>query len=97
MISDLLYVGNKAGYDLLKRDILRHWPNAVITDASDTIHEWRLSVELDIDQDEWLMASLVNGFFGCSLTWNLLRYSDSRKAVALMRVATKYLSEKDGE
>ena len=68
MLYDLLYVGNKEGYNLLWKDMQRHWPAAVLEDASDFIYLYRFSIELsDVSRDEYLLTALTNGFFDCSL------------------------------
>ena len=61
-MNDLIYGG-----DDYKKELSEIFPSAVFEDASDDIHRDRISLEVDIEQDEYLRLIAFNGFVNMSL------------------------------
>ncbi len=92
---DLLYLGDAQNYDKLWKQMKHKWPNAVLQDASDFIHLYRFSIELDINEDEYLLSGFVNNFFTCSLFCELTRLEKPKKYLEAMREVVHYLENKN--
>lgn len=82
---DLLYVGNKKGYDRLWRAIKRKYPTAILEDASDMVHPYRFSVQIDtLSEDDWLVTAFLNGFPMCSLSFQLAVMENPNKVLSII-------------
>ena len=77
MRSDLIYDARAAA------DVLRAYPNAVIEDASDYIHESRISVDLpeDVPTIDWYVFLLKTGWANESLNFQLSLVSGDKHKV----------------
>ena len=53
-IYDLLYLGEREPYDEVKALIADKLPGLRTSDGSDFIHRYRLVVEGEIEEDDWL-------------------------------------------
>lgn len=70
---DLLYVDPEE-YSKLWTAVATAWPQAVLEDASDYIHDRRFSVEFKDDmllRTDWWRWLLVEGAHGCSLNFTM--------------------------
>ena len=66
-MHDLIYGGNE-----YIDDIKEIFPTAKIEDASDEIHEDRISIEVDLERKEYFRLIILNGFGQMSLGAHLL-------------------------
>jgi len=60
-IFDLIYGGAK-----YLNELKEIFPDAIIKDASDEIHEERISIKLESEELEYLKKMIQNGFFELS-------------------------------
>lgn len=68
-IYDLIYGGYKY------RDELKTiFPDSIIEDASDEIHEWRISLKLDSEELDYVKKIIKNGFFELSFWCQMAMY-----------------------
>lgn len=71
-ISDLMYIGERAPYNQAIEEIKQVFPAAICKDGSDYIHEYRFSVDIAaVSQRDWMLWLLRNGWFECSLNYQL--------------------------
>lgn len=56
--------------------ITRRWPDAVITDASDMIHDGRFMVELGVTEAEFYSFAISEGFTGACLNFQVTLLED---------------------
>lgn len=68
-IYDLMYCGEHE--EEIRATVLNDFPSAKIEDASDYIHRGRFSVELEIEESDWLLWVMRNGFHRMSLHWEM--------------------------
>ena len=73
---DLIYAENHQDYKEIKETIKLEYPQAIVKDASDQIHEYRFSVVFDIGEKDWLVFMIRNGFALRSLNFQLILRSD---------------------
>jgi hypothetical protein len=64
---DLLY-----GADEYKDELKKLFPTAKIEDASDEIHDNRISIELEIEEKEYWKKITLNGFIEMSLNLQMV-------------------------
>jgi len=76
-MNDLIYGGNE-----YKKDIIKLFPKAKIQDASDEIHEDRISIDVELPEEEYFRKIILNGFHGMSLGSMLI---DGKKVKKWMR------------
>lgn len=62
---DLIYSGS------YKDELKVLFPSAIFKDASDEIHEYRYSIEVEIDKTEYMRIIFLNGFGEISLGFQL--------------------------
>lgn len=74
-MNDLIYGGND-----YKKELSELFPSAVFENASDEIHEDRISIDVDIEQDEYLRLITLNGFMEMSLYAQLFFMDSDNKA-----------------
>jgi len=68
---DLIYAGYEY-YEEAKTRIKEKFPDAIIEDASDEIHEGRFSVKMDDKNEREYFKHLIReGFIKCSLDFNV--------------------------
>jgi hypothetical protein len=73
-MTDLIYGGNE------HEDELRElFPDAVIEDAGDEIHEGRVSISVDMDDWEYIRVAFLHGFFDLSLNMQLRAMGDGEE------------------
>ena len=60
-IYDLLYLGEREPYDQVKALIAEKQPDLRTSDGSDFIHRYRLVIEGEIEEDDWLRWLLEEG------------------------------------
>ena len=62
---DLIYAGDYQ--EVVQVDILKVFPDAIITDASDFIHRGRFQIKIpNLRQNRWLIWACANGLYGMS-------------------------------
>lgn len=83
LMYDLVYAGNE-DYARAQKELEERFPNAVIQDASDFIHEGRFSIEVDLPTDEYRSAILGLGMFAISLDFQMFRMAEPKQALALV-------------
>ena len=72
-MNDLLYTENYTDYVELMDKLKTQFPNIVIIDASDDVHEYRLNIELpDEQQIEYYRFIIHQGYGSISLRIMLL-------------------------
>lgn len=71
---DLIYGGNK-----YKEELYELFPTAKFEDASDEIHEDRISIEVDLEEKDFLRIIILNGFLDLSLHANLFVMDSDNK------------------
>jgi len=70
-MTDLLYGG--AHYE---DELHALFPTAMISDASDDVHEARVKIDVDIDEWEYMRVAFLNGLFDFSLSMQLRARDD---------------------
>lgn len=77
---DSLYFETRKDYLETKQQILTQFPNAIIEDASDDIHDHRYSVQLlDAENYNFYKFILQEGFGLCSLHVNIMCGSQEKE------------------
>ncbi|MCP4761946.1 MAG: hypothetical protein GY870_09190 [archaeon] len=61
-MNDLIYGGNE-----YKEEIIKLFPKAKIQDASDEIHEDRISIDVNMGEEEYFRNITLNGFHEMSI------------------------------
>ena len=61
-MRDLIYGGSE-----YKDELIKLFPKAIITDASDEIHQDRVAIDIEIDEKEYRRIIVLNGFIEMSL------------------------------
>ena len=70
---DLIYGGRT-----YTQELKNLFPNATIEDASDFIHEDRISVQIEMDEKEYFRIIFLNGFGNMSLQLGLIKADPER-------------------
>lgn len=63
-MNDLIYGGT-----VYRDELEKLFPGCKITDASDEIHEDRISLEIEMDRMEYMRIICLNGFFDASFAF----------------------------
>jgi len=72
VMYEVVYAGSDVEALILKR-----WPNAKITDASDWIHTERFECTIpDLDSDEFYVWAILEGYAGECLAFNVIMRAD---------------------
>ena len=66
-MHELIYAGKDVETVVLKR-----YPNAKIEDASDEIHKERFELEVDVNEDEFYVFAIVDGYANDCFGFQLL-------------------------
>jgi len=67
MISDLIYGG-----DEYLDEIKGLFPTAKIEDASDEVHEGRISIDVEMEDEEYFRTIILNGFGEMSISAQMM-------------------------
>lgn len=86
-IYDLIYAGEYR--QEVETKIQAAYPEAVLEDASDFVHEGRFSVEMEVDEEEWLLFLFTSGIFSLSFISELTRGDKPELYMRLMRKAVE--------
>ena len=87
---DLIYCENHDNYKEIQSLIKNQFPNAVLDDGSDSIHENRFSVEMEIEQEAWFTFVIEKGFALLSFNFTVYAMKNPKEAVALaLKVTSK--------
>ena len=70
-IFDLLYFGDAQEYGRAWKVLQKAFPKAELHDASDYLHEHRLSFELDISKRSYYLWLVNEGMYTCSLWFQM--------------------------
>jgi len=84
---DLIYGGNE-----YKDELTKLFPSAKIEDASDEIHEGRISIDVDLDEEEYLRLVVLNGFLDLSLHATIF-FMDTENKDIVEELAKKWRKE----
>ena len=68
---DLIYTDNHEDYKEIWNIIKKEYPDAVLEDGSDQIHENRFSFKYEIEQETWFEFIIKNGFAMLSLNFQV--------------------------
>ena len=68
-MMDLIYTCDNKSYDEIFNIIRKEFPQSIIEDDSDDIHENRFSVEFEIEKNDWFRFIILKGFAFCSLNF----------------------------
>lgn len=71
----LIYAGKE-----IEEVVKARYPTAIIKDASDEIHTERFECEVDIDEDEFYIWAILEGYAGACLTFELMMRNHSEGA-----------------
>ncbi len=88
-IYDLIYAGEHR--KKAERTIQGAYPKAVLGDASDFIHYGRFSVEMEIEEEEWLLFLFLSGIFQVSLAAGLIKRENPELYSSLIKRAARLL------
>ncbi len=80
---DLIYVGDEQ-YTLAQTELRERFPDAILEDASDYIHEGRFSIEVDVPTEEYRQAILDLGLAMISFDFQLFMMQKPKEALALL-------------
>jgi hypothetical protein len=84
-IYDLLYLEDANKHLAIQEILQDYWPSAKFEDASDFIHQERLSILLSgCDEDDYLLSLLLEDLAPVSLLFNELIMSDPARCTALL-------------
>lgn len=75
---DLIYVGHDEyeEYEELKEKFQKRFPAATIADASDDIHGWRFSIEMeDVKKREYLKYVIREGIVNLSFNMQMMMHT----------------------
>lgn len=90
-MEDLIYSGDE-NYKSDQTEILKWFPNAIFTDASDCIHEGRFSVKLeDTDKELWQRFLISSGLGELSLGFQLETMAREESCKEITQKMAEYL------
>ena len=97
-MNDLLYMDCAFDYDDIKVKLLKHFPDINIEEASDDVHQYRLSIDLDLNdtqREKYYRFLIAEGYAAASLAINLLLRDPVVKAIdaELHKMVVQLLSE----
>lgn len=69
---ELVYADDRAEYCEIRDAVEKRYPVATIKDASDDVHPFRFSVEVDEEKDDFYKWAIGEGIFLCLLGGQLL-------------------------
>ena len=84
-IYDLLYLDDVNEHLAVQEIMQGYWPNARFEDASDFIHQERISILLDdCNEDDYLLSLLLEDLAPVSLLFSELIISNPARCMALI-------------
>ena len=91
---DLIYTENHNDYNEIWGIIKKEYPESIIEDGSDQIHENRFSVEFELDQESWFGFIIKNGFAMLSLNFQVMLRTEPDK---IKKMVDRYVKEKESQ
>lgn len=93
-IYDLLYCGEHR--EEIEAIVRESFPEAEVKDASDEIHRGRFSVQMEYEDDDWMLWVMRKGLHDLSFHWNIMKMQNpERLKPLLMQVIEEQRAEKD--
>jgi len=92
---DLIYFGDRSDYLEAKNDLIKTFPGARIEDASDIIHEFRLSIRINnIELEDYRIKLLNIQLALCSLNFSLFMAENNADCKKLIDKWKKQYNER---
>ena len=80
---DLLYCGEHE--QEIRAMVEKEFPDATIKNASDDIHRGRFSIEMDCNDDDWMLFVMRHGIHEISFEWQVLKMDDPDRLKPLIK------------
>lgn len=87
MIKELVYVGAIENLKDLKKFIETEWPDnkKLLTEHCDDVHEYRLAIEIDVDESEFYTKMIFEGWGPIMFGLRMMIYSGDKETLDKIR------------